>query len=150
MAAIGGGPAAKAVANPAQAAPTLRDCRAPWEWSVITTNGDVLPCCFGAPPVGNLNDTSFEEIWNGGEMQALRQALSENRMPRACEKGLCKYVLNTRLAREEEERRLAEAEQAKAIRPRGLRGLALAGLELLGAPLSAKRTKRMRDKTTNG
>jgi MoaA/NifB/PqqE/SkfB family radical SAM enzyme len=148
--AIGEEPASGAFAGPAQAAPTLRDCRAPWEWSVIATSGQVLPCCFGAPPVGNLHDTSFEEIWNGEEMQALRQAISENRMPKACEKAVCKYVLNTRLAREEEERRLAEAEQAEASRRRGLRGLALAGLVLLAAPLSAKRTKRTRDKTTNG
>jgi MoaA/NifB/PqqE/SkfB family radical SAM enzyme len=87
--AIGEEPAVEAFAGPAQAAPTLRDCRAPWEWSVIATNGEVLPCCFGAPPVGNLHDTSFEEIWNGEEMQALRQAISENRMPKACEKGVC-------------------------------------------------------------
>jgi radical SAM protein with 4Fe4S-binding SPASM domain len=136
----------KPVPVAAPAAPTIRDCRAPWEWSVISTNGEVLPCCFGAPPVGNLHDTPFEEIWNGEAMQSLRRAISENRIPKACEKGVCKYVLNTRLAREEEARRRAEAEQAEANRRRGLRGLALAGLDLLAAPLAANRARRNRDR----
>ncbi|MFO1159898.1 MAG: radical SAM protein [Reyranellaceae bacterium] len=129
---------------PGQARPEVRDCRAPWEWSLIATNGEVLPCCFGAPPVGNLNDSSFEEIWNGEAMQSLRKSLSENRIPKACEKGLCKYVLNSRLAREEEERQRSELEKAEAERRRGLRGLALAGLDLLRAPIAASRARRSR------
>lgn len=153
-------PAATAVAAPAvveaapaetmvdaksrQANPEVRDCRAPWEWSLIATNGEVLPCCFGAPPVGNLNESSFEEIWNGEAMQSLRKSLSENRIPKACEKGVCKYVLNTRLAREEGERRRNEAEKAEAERRRGLRGLALAGLDLLRAPIATNRARRNR------
>lgn len=141
---LGQEPPAEAVAvKPGRATPEVRDCRAPWEWSLITTNGEVLPCCYGAPPVGNLNDSSFDEIWNGEAMQSLRKSLSENRIPKACEKGICKYVLNTRLAKEEEERRRSEAEKAEAERRRGLRGLALAGLDLLKAPI-ASRTRRDR------
>lgn len=124
-------PAEAAGPTPGQANPEPRDCRAPWEWSLITTNGEVLPCCYGAPPVGNLNDSSFDEIWNGAAMQSLRKSLSENRIPKACEKGICKYVLGARLAREEEERRRVAAERADAERQRGIRGLALAGLDLL-------------------
>lgn len=129
-------------AEPGGANPEIRDCRAPWEWALITTNGEVLPCCFGAPPVGNLNDSSFEEIWNGEPLQSLRKSISENRIPKACEKGVCKYVLGARLAREEEERRRAEADKVQAERRRGLRGLALAGLDRLRAPLAAGRARR--------
>lgn len=144
-------PSAKALAStqgaPAEtngASPKIRDCRAPWEWALITTSGDVLPCCFGAPPVGNLNDSSFEDIWNGASMQSLRKSISENHIPKACEKGVCKYVLNTRLAKEEEERRDSMAEKAQAGRRRGLRGLALAGWDLLRAPIGANGTRRSR------
>jgi MoaA/NifB/PqqE/SkfB family radical SAM enzyme len=71
----------------------LRDCPHPWESILVSSNGEVRPCCY-SKPIGNLNAQNFEEIWNGAAYQALRQALSQNRMPELCSDAACKYVQN--------------------------------------------------------
>jgi|SRR5580658_2083088 MoaA/NifB/PqqE/SkfB family radical SAM enzyme len=83
-----------AVAVPA-APETVRDCRAPWEWALVSTDGDVRPCCFAPGTLGNLNQASFDEIWNGKEMQRLRGDLLAGVVNRICDKAVCKYVKNT-------------------------------------------------------
>lgn len=48
-------------------------CRAPWTTLAIYPNGDVYPCmAWSRPPVGNLMKQSFDEIWNGAAMTAMR------------------------------------------------------------------------------
>jgi len=74
---------------------TVRDCRAPWEWALVSTDGDVRPCCFASGTVGNLNDAAFEEIWNGAEIQALRGDLLAGVVNRICRGAACKYVKNS-------------------------------------------------------
>jgi radical SAM protein with 4Fe4S-binding SPASM domain len=49
-------------------------CRTPWDTLAIHANGDVFPCmAWARPPVGNLVLQSFEEIWNGDALEALRR-----------------------------------------------------------------------------
>ncbi len=49
-------------------------CRMPWTTLAIHPNGDVYPCmAFTRPPVGNLLEESFDEIWNGAPLAALRE-----------------------------------------------------------------------------
>ena len=49
-------------------------CRLPWTTLAIHPNGDVYPCmAFTRPPVGNLLEESFAEIWNGMPLAALRE-----------------------------------------------------------------------------
>jgi radical SAM protein with 4Fe4S-binding SPASM domain len=73
---------------------TVKDCRFPWEWAVITTDGDVRPCCHATGAVGNLNDTGFAELWNGKEMQELRRDVTANRINRLCHNAACRFVQN--------------------------------------------------------
>jgi radical SAM protein with 4Fe4S-binding SPASM domain len=48
-------------------------CRFPWTTIAVHQNGDVYPCmAWSRPPVGNLARQSFEEIWNGPALVALR------------------------------------------------------------------------------
>lgn len=49
-------------------------CQFPWTTLAIHHNGDVYPCmAWSRPPVGNLARQSFEEIWNGPPLTAIRQ-----------------------------------------------------------------------------
>jgi radical SAM protein with 4Fe4S-binding SPASM domain len=51
-------------------------CYAGWFHSRILVDGTVLPCSTGLLPMGNLNDHSFEQIWNGPEYRAFRRRAS--------------------------------------------------------------------------
>lgn len=58
-----------------------RICRAPWESLAIYPNGDVFPCmAWTRPPAGNLRRQTFQEIWNGDGISALRSEFS-SRLP---------------------------------------------------------------------
>jgi len=55
-------------------------CRAPWTTLAVYPNGDVFPCmAWSRPPAGNFRTQSFEEIWNGAAMTALRAEFQEVR-----------------------------------------------------------------------
>ena len=47
-------------------------CYAGWFHTRIRFDGTVMPCCRCYLPLGNLNESSFEEIWNGPEYRAFR------------------------------------------------------------------------------
>jgi radical SAM protein with 4Fe4S-binding SPASM domain len=53
-------------------------CAEPWQNMIINIDGNVSPCCFWANyqnsgiPLGNTNDQSLEEIWNGEGYRWLR------------------------------------------------------------------------------
>ena len=71
---------------------SIRDCPHPWDWLMITTDGMVRPCCFALLPVGNLNHSSLEEIWNGYTMQELRLYILNNRIHPVCRSAHCQFV----------------------------------------------------------
>ena len=53
-----------------------------WNSSVITWNGDIIPCCFDKNAnhkFGNINEKTFKEINNSVEYKKFRKMLSENR-----------------------------------------------------------------------
>ncbi|MFH1727680.1 MAG: radical SAM protein [Pseudomonadota bacterium] len=62
------------------------NCKLPWFSAVIRTTGDVVPCCGCAYGVnlGNLNEMSFRDIWNGEGFVQLRKNLVENNPPDYC------------------------------------------------------------------
>jgi radical SAM protein with 4Fe4S-binding SPASM domain len=72
---------------------TVKDCRYAWEWLVILSDGNVMPCCY-AKPVGNLNDSTFEGIWNGQMMQELRRDVIAGRINAVCKHSSCKFIQN--------------------------------------------------------
>jgi radical SAM protein with 4Fe4S-binding SPASM domain len=61
-------------------------CKQAWRSAVIRTNGDVVPCCGSGQnlSLGNLNNSSFREIWNGNEFLKLRRGLLAGNPPDYC------------------------------------------------------------------
>lgn len=56
----------------------LNHCWKMWQSCVITWDGKVVPCCFdkdAAHPLGDLNQDSFSEIWQGSAYQHFRASL---------------------------------------------------------------------------
>ncbi|MDP2307832.1 MAG: radical SAM protein [Pseudomonadota bacterium] len=57
-------------------------CYVPWYSCLISTDGEVYPCCYHSirgVSVGNVLREPFAEIWNGQRMRAFRHALREKR-----------------------------------------------------------------------
>lgn len=64
------------------ARPPLRGCFRMWRSAVITSDGDVVPCCFdkhGANRMGNLSSQSFSEIWRSEKYRNFRAAVMRSR-----------------------------------------------------------------------
>ncbi len=70
----------------------INECQYPWTWAVISSNGEVRPCCFSALPVGNLNQDDLAEIWNGEVMQQLRLDILADRINPVCRGAACRFV----------------------------------------------------------
>jgi MoaA/NifB/PqqE/SkfB family radical SAM enzyme len=52
--------------------------------AVVTTAGDVVPCCSLFDSMGNLREKSFEEIWRGERYRDLRCAILSPNPHRLC------------------------------------------------------------------
>ncbi len=59
-------------------------CMKPWTSLYVEPDGEVRPCCYQSPVLGNLYERGFEEIWNGPEAKGLRQAMIERNPPELC------------------------------------------------------------------
>jgi MoaA/NifB/PqqE/SkfB family radical SAM enzyme len=94
---------------------TVAHCSHPWDAMLILSDGTVKVCCYAAP-IGNLNDQSFEQIWNGEHYRRLRSDLGRNVVSAVCEAATCKYVANT-LASVTDLDAAAPAPTAQALRP---------------------------------
>jgi MoaA/NifB/PqqE/SkfB family radical SAM enzyme len=74
---------------------TVKDCRYPWTWMHLTSDGGVKPCCFATSEIGNLSDVAdVDEIWNGPIAVELRAFIKRNEVHRICRNAACKYVEN--------------------------------------------------------
>jgi radical SAM protein with 4Fe4S-binding SPASM domain len=59
-----------------------RGCLRMWTSAVVTTDGDVVPCCFDkftTHSMGNLNDHTFSGIWFGEKYRAFRDSVIRSR-----------------------------------------------------------------------
>lgn len=81
---------------PARNLPWLRSlpprplCDVPWQGtSVILATGELEFCCFSNARIGNVNEQTFEEIWNGPRMRSIRQALAAQTFPVECQSNNC-------------------------------------------------------------
>jgi radical SAM protein with 4Fe4S-binding SPASM domain len=55
-------------------------CTKPWNTLAVHPNGNVFPCmAWSRPPIGNLLTDTFEAIWNGEKLQALRDEFEDIR-----------------------------------------------------------------------
>ncbi len=59
-------------------------CPVPWSGAIVTGDGDVRACCMPESVVGNLNEQSLKQIWNGERMQAFRAAVNTPDPPSPC------------------------------------------------------------------
>lgn len=74
--------------------PLDNHCWKMWQSCVITWDGKVVPCCFDKDAhhaMGDLNTSTFKEIWNGDKYNSFRSALLRSRkeieMCRNCTEG---------------------------------------------------------------
>lgn len=72
----------------------LDKCHYPWYFMLVDTDGDCRPCCWASVSFGNLNDLSWEEIWNGPTSVKMRQDFLDNRIPKSCQGKHCRVDLN--------------------------------------------------------
>ncbi len=101
---------------PPPAIETIKDCRYPWQWAMITADGAVRPCCHGGE-VGNIHKKGFQAVWNGVAMRSLRRDVLANRVNAVCAEAACKFVQNTV--------KINPKERARAARLSGLKRLRL-------------------------
>jgi MoaA/NifB/PqqE/SkfB family radical SAM enzyme len=57
-------------------------CRAPWLTASVMPDGEVIPCLDCS--YGNLNDMSFDEVWNGKKARTFRKRLRKCGIFPAC------------------------------------------------------------------
>lgn len=60
----------------------LNECWKMWHSCVVTWDGKVVPCCFDKDAhfvLGDLNENTFEEIWNSDKYNAFRASLLRSR-----------------------------------------------------------------------
>ena len=66
---------------------TLQPCLRLWSGCVITTNGDVLPCCYDKDhkhTLGNITSQTLPEIFHGPKAHALRRQILCGHLPEMC------------------------------------------------------------------
>jgi radical SAM protein with 4Fe4S-binding SPASM domain len=73
-------------------------CEVPWGSATITGNGDVMACCMPGTVIGNLNEQSLDEIWNGPEFAAFRMRVNSLDPPASCRNCGMSRVRNNRKA----------------------------------------------------
>lgn len=54
-----------------------RPCFLPWRRLSVQPDGAVYPCPVSYKPVGNLAESSLEEIWNGSALEAFRAGVND-------------------------------------------------------------------------
>jgi radical SAM protein with 4Fe4S-binding SPASM domain len=66
---------------------SLSACRFPWHFVGISPYGDVSPCgwWYGEPPMCNLHEQTFDEIWDNASYRALRAEHLGSRLRPTCQ-----------------------------------------------------------------
>jgi radical SAM protein with 4Fe4S-binding SPASM domain len=73
-------------------------CEIPWATAMITGNGDVMACCMPGTVMGNLNEQSMDQIWNGSNFAAFRMRVNSINPPTPCRNCGVSRVRNNRKA----------------------------------------------------
>lgn len=59
-------------------------CELPFNGLFLNTNGDIKFCCALNSPLGNISDSSVNEIMSGDKANAIRQSILENKWHKEC------------------------------------------------------------------
>ena len=70
-------------------------CDEPWTGSfAIQVNQEVTFCpCYLKMPIGNLAESTMQEIWNADALVDLRRQFAAGELPDVCKDQLCPVVL---------------------------------------------------------
>ncbi|MBI5178600.1 MAG: radical SAM protein [Nitrospinae bacterium] len=68
-------------------------CSAPWVTADIREDGNVYCCCAHTEILGNVKERSFDEIWNGPKIKAIRAAFIRGEM-KGCIQSGCPSVFD--------------------------------------------------------
>ena len=72
---------------------TVKDCDFPWTAMQVTSDGSLKVCCFSGV-LGNLNNSSAEDIWNSPTAIELRKFIKADKIHPLCTNAPCKFVQN--------------------------------------------------------
>ena len=66
-------------------------CTEPWTGIFsVRTNRDVVFCpCYLQLKIGNLSESSMQDIWNSSKLVELRKSFRQGRLPGTCSQQLC-------------------------------------------------------------
>jgi radical SAM protein with 4Fe4S-binding SPASM domain len=70
-------------------------CEEPWTGLfTIVESGDVLLCpCYLKMRIGNVHDSSMQEIWNAPELVEIRRSFQRGELPEPCQGEQCPVAL---------------------------------------------------------
>lgn len=78
-------------------------CYMGWITTEVKMDGTVIPCCSCNLPMGNINETSLADIWNGPAYRAFRRQTITRpglyAMSQRCDCAWCNYTDNDRVNR---------------------------------------------------
>lgn len=67
-------------------------CEIPWLGNcLVLSDGRVNYCCYSDVAIGNINERSFAELWNGETMRRIRQSLIAHTLPSECSTPSCPF-----------------------------------------------------------
>jgi len=72
-------------------------CRQLWEFLYVCRNGDVVPCCmdpFKKLKIGNLNESSLKELWDGPNLKRIRDIHQKGRYDEIPQCSQCESFWN--------------------------------------------------------
>ena len=66
-------------------------CTEPWTGIFsVRTNRDVIFCpCYLQLKIGNLSESSMQDIWNSSKLVELRKSFGQSKLPEICSHQLC-------------------------------------------------------------
>lgn len=70
-------------------------CDEPWTGIfTIRESGDVQLCpCYLKMPIGNIHESSMQEIWNAPELVEIRESFQRGELPEPCQGQICPVAL---------------------------------------------------------
>lgn len=69
----------------------FQKCYLPWRETQVFVDGVVTQCCVGGTNLGNLNDMSFKQIWNGQLYRQVRRTIHSGHPPEPCARCTMEY-----------------------------------------------------------